>query len=347
MPHTNTNDLVMPTTGDLILKLATEHPSWSNGKLADEVRRLRPDARTTAASVSSTKSRAKVPGAAAETGRRGCRRFGTHFPPTALDQDSVQLTTNDLVLQLSEDHPSWSNEKVAQEVRRRKPDARTTAASVSSTESRAKASLASVGTGDRRARAWIEPDAFLPAPHDIDPRAFAQSVRFMIESGESAVLEFKSTARCNRRTQKDDRQMTWSVVKTIAAFMNTDGGTLLIGIDDAGRPVGIEEDYSFTNRRDRDSRDSWELWLTTKLKNALGGPLAVMDLSVKFCVLEDRKTIACIDVRRGKAPVFALEKAVLAGKERPREIFFVRLGNSTEELSGTQMASYLQKYWAE
>ena len=329
------------------MKLSADNPSWSNGKIADEVRRRRPGARTTAASVASTKSRANVPGAAAGIGdgqERG--RLGARVLAEAADQESVQPTTNDLVLQLSEDHPLWPNGEIADEVRRRRPDARTTAASVASTKSRAKALGATTRTGGRRESARFDPGVSFPLPHDIDPRALVQRVRSMIESGESAVLEFKSTARRNQRTREDDLQMTWSVVKTIAAFMNTDGGTLLIGVDDAGRPVGIEEDYSFTNRRNRESRDSWELWLTTKLKNALG-PLAVMNLSVKFCELEDRKTTACIGVPRGKAAVFAQEKAVLAGKDRPREIFFVRLGNSTEELSGTVMASYLQEHWAE
>ena len=164
--------------------------------------------------------------------------------------------------------------------------------------------------------------------------AMDEGVRSMIESGESAVLEFKSTARLNLHTGTQDHAITWSVVKTIAAFMNTNGGTLLVGVDDAGQPVGIEEDYPFVKGRDR---DGWELSLTTAIKTALG-PVAATDLVVGFCTLGNR-TIARIDVRPGTEPVFA------ARKGEQRQIFFARLNNSTEELSGPALLSYRQKHW--
>ena len=161
-------------------------------------------------------------------------------------------------------------------------------------------------------------------------------VRSLIEYGESAVVEFKSTARYNLHTGAQDQAITWSVVKTIAAFMNTNGGTLLIGIDDQGHPIGIESDYPFVKGRDR---DGWELSLTTAVKTALG-PVAATDMSVRFCTLDDR-VIARIDVRPSADPVFASRKG------EQREIFFARLNNSTEELSGPALLSYRQKHWPE
>ena len=50
-----------------------------------------------------------------------------------------------------------------------------------------------------------------------------QNVRSLLDGGESAVVEFKSTARCNLYTRKADPQIEWAVVKTITAFMNTLG----------------------------------------------------------------------------------------------------------------------------
>ena len=166
---------------------------------------------------------------------------------------------------------------------------------------------------------------------DIEP-----GVRSLIEGGESAVVEFKSTARRNQRTEAPDRAITWAVVKTIAAFMNTHGGTLLIGVDDHGQPVGIEVDYPLVKGGDR---DGWELWLTAVVKNALG-TVAATDLSVRFCMFDGR-TIARIDVRPGAKPVFASQKG------ESREVFFARLNNSTEELSGPTLLDYRQKHWPE
>ena len=161
-----------------------------------------------------------------------------------------------------------------------------------------------------------------------------QGVRLVLDAGESAVVEFKSTGRCNLRTDMRDPAIEWAVVKTIAAFMNTDGGTLLIGVDDHGDPIGIESDYPFVKGRDR---DGWELWLTAVVKTALG-TVAATDLRVRFCTIEGR-TIARIDVRPGAEPVFA------ARRGESKEVFLARLNNSTEELSGPALLTYKQKHW--
>ena len=171
------------------------------------------------------------------------------------------------------------------------------------------------------------------AEQDVD---IEQGVRSLLAAGESAVVEFKSTARCNLHTGASDPAVAWAVIKTIAAFMNTHGGTLLVGVDDHGCPVGIERDYPLVKGRDR---DGWELWLTAVVKTALGA-IAATDLLVRFCTIDDG-TIARIDVRPGVQPVFATRKDGL------REVFFARLNNSTEELSGPALLDYRQKHWPE
>ena len=166
--------------------------------------------------------------------------------------------------------------------------------------------------------------------------ALEEAVRSLIEGGESVVVEFKSTARRNIHTGASDPEMTWSVVKTIAAFMNTNGGTLLVGVDDHGQPVGIAQDFPFVKGG---NRDGWELWLTMAVKNALGS-VAATDLSVRFCTFDDR-LIARVDVRPSAKPVFASRK----GKQQ--KVFVARLNNSTQELSGPDLLSYRQKHWPE
>ena len=65
----------------------------------------------------------------------------------------------------------------------------------------------------------------------------------LIQRGESKTLEFKSTLRWNlEEDRKDDKLVTHSTLKTIAAFLNTEGGDLLIGVADDGSIVGIERD---------------------------------------------------------------------------------------------------------
>ena len=65
----------------------------------------------------------------------------------------------------------------------------------------------------------------------------------LIKRGESKTLEFKSTLRWNlKEDRQDDKGVTHAVLKTIAAFLNTEGGDLLIGVADDGSIVGIERD---------------------------------------------------------------------------------------------------------
>ena len=133
--------------------------------------------------------------------------------------------------------------------------------------------------------------------------AIEAEVESLIKGGESLAVEFKATARRNLYTKQSDPAIIWAVVKTIAAFMNTHGGTLLVGVDDHGQPVGIELDYPFVKGQ---NRDGWGLWLTAAVKNALG-TIAVTDMLVRFCVF-DSQTVARIDVCPGTEPVFASKK---------------------------------------
>ena len=174
------------------------------------------------------------------------------------------------------------------------------------------------------------------SPFAEQDASIEQGVRSLIEAGESAVVEFKSTGRLNLHTGTRDEAITWALVKTIAAFMNTHGGTLLIGVDDAGHPLGIESDYPHVKGQDR---DGWELWLTATIKNALGTVVAT-DLPVRFCAI-DGLTIARLDVRPGVEPVFAKRKG------EPREVFYARLNNATEELSGPALLDYRRQHWPE
>lgn len=174
------------------------------------------------------------------------------------------------------------------------------------------------------------------SPFYEDVAETSSTLHALIRSGESSVLEFKSTARLNLHTKSSDFEITWSIIRTIAGFMNTNGGTLIVGVDDTGHPIGIENDYPSVKGKDR---DGWELSLTTSVKNSLG-QVAATDLTIGYGELEGR-LIARVDVRPNIEPVFA------SRKNANREFFFVRTNNSTEELSGAELLEYKRKHWQE
>ena len=133
-----------------------------------------------------------------------------------------------------------------------------------------------------------------------DNAAVEESIRKLLESGESRVVEFKSTGRKNMHSGQKDPDIEWAVVKSIAGFMNSHGGTLLVGVADDGTVVGIEQDFPFLKAPDT---DRWELWLTDLISKTLG-KLAATELIVRFAGFGDG-SIAKIDVGPGVEPVFA------------------------------------------
>ena len=160
-------------------------------------------------------------------------------------------------------------------------------------------------------------------------------IKRLIRAGESRTVEFKSTGRLNMHTGEKDPAMAWAVAKTICAFMNASGGTLLVGVDNAGKVLGIEADYPFVKPPDR---DGWELWLTDLVKK-IAGRVAATNLEVAFAVL-DGSTVARVGVRPGVGPVFAIP---MKGERRP--VFFARVNNSTEEFGGPDLLEYRKKQW--
>ena len=73
---------------------------------------------------------------------------------------------------------------------------------------------------------------------------FNTSTEELLEaSDEGRLVEFKSTARWNVREERKDKAMEHVIAKTVAGFLNGQGGTLLIGVNDDGHPIGLDQDF--------------------------------------------------------------------------------------------------------
>lgn len=70
----------------------------------------------------------------------------------------------------------------------------------------------------------------------------AEDVLRLIADGESRTLEFKQTLRFNLKSGKNGKEIEHASMKTVAGFMNSEGGTLLVGVADNGAVTGFEED---------------------------------------------------------------------------------------------------------
>lgn len=151
----------------------------------------------------------------------------------------------------------------------------------------------------------------------------------LVEAGESATVEFKSTARHNLHTGQRDERLEAVIAKTLAGFLNARGGTLLIGVDDAGKVLGLDDDLGHMKSPDL---DRYELWLHDHLTRVLGAP-AVALLRVTFPVVHGR-AVCRVDAPVSRRPVFVRQA------KGEQVAFYARLGNSTRELSVAEAIDY-------
>jgi len=168
-----------------------------------------------------------------------------------------------------------------------------------------------------------------------------QAVLELIAAGESKTVEFKSTARFNVKANQPDPKMERIIAKTVAAFLNTAGGTLLIGVTDDGTVRGLADDYATLKKADR---DGFELWLMQTLLNDFEKD-AAGQISISFHALGkqdgDARPGVC-DVCRVDATASPRPRFV---KEDGQERFYVRTGNASNALSMKEMFAYFAQRW--
>ncbi len=159
-----------------------------------------------------------------------------------------------------------------------------------------------------------------------------RSIPDLLAAGESKRVEFKSSARWSYQKGDRDEAIEHTIVRTIAGFLNAEGGTLLIGVDDTGQPIGLEKDYKLVKGR---GRDGFENWLTDLLELAFGKP-ALANLGVTFQTVEG-SDVCRIDVERSRTPVFV---------KRDKEAdLYVRLNNSTRLMNTEEALRYVSEHF--
>ena len=148
----------------------------------------------------------------------------------------------------------------------------------------------------------------------------------VISEGETTTTEFKSVLRMNPHTGERDTRLEHGVLKTIAGFLNGNGGALVIGVTDDGEPLGIQAD-NFPNE------DKMYLHLVNLIKQRIG-PSAMMYIHPHFEDFEGVRVMV-VDCLRAKSPVHL--------KDGNLDKFYVRTGASTSELTPSQVLAYVEQ----
>jgi hypothetical protein len=151
------------------------------------------------------------------------------------------------------------------------------------------------------------------------------SVAELIAAGENGGVEFKSTLRINLHTAQVDEKIQLSSLKTIVGFLNAHGGTLMIGVDDDGKVLGLAAD-GFPNE------DKMGLHLVNLIKDRIG------DIFLPYVHPhfedEDGQRVFVIRCEKGPKPAFLKDGLV--------HRFYVRGANATAELSGNSVTDYVK-----
>ncbi len=148
----------------------------------------------------------------------------------------------------------------------------------------------------------------------------------LIGRGEDAHLEFKSTMRQNLHTCRPGKEIELAWLKGVTAFLNTEGGILLLGVADDGSLLGLDADGF-------ESDDKCRLHFKNLLNQHLGAEYA-QQVQFELYELEGLR-IGAVECERSKAPVFLRAK-------NNEEAFLIRSGPSNIELSLSRALKYIQ-----
>jgi len=150
----------------------------------------------------------------------------------------------------------------------------------------------------------------------------------LIKCGESQTVEFKETLEYDVKQNQHNPNLNKECLRTIAAFLNTDGGTLLIGIKDNGEVTGIERDLEDVQRK---NQDGFELKLRNLIRSRFAPP-PLGKVKIDFEKLE-RQTVCRIDV----SPLNLNQISHLDSE------VYIRDGNMTVKLTGRDLTEWIQQ----
>lgn len=184
------------------------------------------------------------------------------------------------------------------------------------------------------------------------PRQITDAIPGLIKAGESGHREFKLQALWSLQLTKEEIAVSESpevrkyrtsaskfiIARSIAGFLNTDGGDLIIGIkedriNNSVTVAGIENDYPLLPEADRNPDGYRRMLVDAVIRKYMP---EIFDTASRYIHISfpevSGRTLCHIHVTRSDKPVF-----VDSGSE---EIFFIRIDASTRAISGKTLTHY-------
>jgi hypothetical protein len=159
-----------------------------------------------------------------------------------------------------------------------------------------------------------------------------KDLRALISHGESAHLELKSSFKWDIKESKPNKALEDVILKTLAGFMNGEGGSLIIGVSDDGEILGLKGDYNILKKKDR---DGFEQAVMTAVARNLGTDTCQY-LQLVFHEVGGNDVCRII-TGKSHRPIYIREGNDLK--------FYLRTGVSTRELNVQEAVEYISTRW--
>jgi hypothetical protein len=163
----------------------------------------------------------------------------------------------------------------------------------------------------------------------LDSLSDVDRMRSLIRKGESKTLEFKQTFSLNIHTGIKDENIRKSSLKTIVAFLNTDGGNLLIGVGDEGNVTGLGGEMA----KFHENEDKFLLHFNSLIKAKIGEDFYPF---IEYRIVDiDKAKVLFVECKPSTSPCYYDE-----------EEFFVRTNPATNQLKGPKLVEYIKRHFS-
>jgi hypothetical protein len=154
----------------------------------------------------------------------------------------------------------------------------------------------------------------------------------LLTNNENATLEFKPSARWDHYQNRNNPDLQKGIVKAVAAFLNTEGGTLLIGVADNAKVLGLKQDFATLQKP---KSDDYQMFLHSIIFDNLGHDLRPC---IEISILRlNSKEVCRIAIRKSPRPVYV--------NDGQNQIFYARFGNSSKNLPLKAAVEYCNSRW--
>ena len=163
----------------------------------------------------------------------------------------------------------------------------------------------------------------------LDKLSLDEKIIDLIKAGESDLVEFKETLSLDIKKQTKEKYIELSALKTVSGFLNSKGGTLLVGVKDNGDRPGIQKEV---DKFYKGINDDFMKHFKNLVKRSIGEEYYPY-IEYQLVDINECKVL-CVSCKKSEKPCY------LDGKD-----FYVRTNPATDKLEGPKLVNYIQNHF--